>query len=225
MNADRLLLFLLVIFLATNVLSGSYDRNAHADNESAKSEVLQAGAVAPVKGQRPNAQPQQAAEHADHESAPMNTYQAWSLILTALIVYITAKYTHAAYLQLEKLNESIGANKDAADAAQRSARVAERALTELEVPCVSIAEVILHVLDEMVEPGSGPKVQRHPWIQYSFRNDGRSFAKLTSVFGTLQVCTEIPGNLSILASGWTTLSISSAPTPRRGRSIGGRSAL
>ncbi len=182
LNAERLLLFLLAIFLATNFFSGLYERNAYTDHQDAESEIHQTSTVTPVKRQGPTVPKQEAAERADQESAPMEKYEFWSLILTAFIVYITAKYTQAAYLQLEKLNESVGA-------ATRSARVAERALTELEVPCVSIAEIIPHVLDQSA---TTPKVQKHPWIQYTFRNDGRSFAKLTSVFGVLRPHSEIP---------------------------------
>jgi hypothetical protein len=182
LNADRLLLFLLIILLSTNIFSGSYDRNANANHQNAESKVHQTNALATVESQRAATQQMQTTEDADYRSTPMNTYQAWSLILTALIVYITAKYTQAAYLQLGKLTDSV-------NAARRSAKVAERSLTELEVPCVSIAEIIPHILDQVA---SSPTVQKHPWIQYSFRNDGRSFAKLTSVFGVLRPYSEIP---------------------------------
>jgi hypothetical protein len=179
LNAERLLLFLLAIFLATNFFSGPYKRNDHPDHQTAESEIHQTSTVAPVKRQGPAVQEQQAAERADQESAPMEKYEFWSLILTAFIVYITAKYTQAAYLQLEKLNESVGA-------ATRSASVAERALTELEVPYVSIGEIVPHVLLQR-EGQVGPSPNAVIWFEFGFRNSGRALAEVTSVHAELRI--------------------------------------
>jgi len=77
-------------------------------------------------------------------------------------------------------------NRVSARAALQSANVAERALTELEVPYVSIGEMVPHVLLQ-TEGKVGPSPNAVVWFEFGFRNSGRAAAEVTSVHAELRI--------------------------------------
>jgi hypothetical protein len=70
------------------------------------------------------------------------------------------------------------------------AGIAKRALTELEVPYVSIGEIVPHVLRTRGEEGVNP----FPliWFDFNIRNSGRSVAEVTSVHSELRILDKLP---------------------------------
>lgn len=82
----------------------------------------------------------------------------------------------------------LNATRKQAALARKSADVAEKAFTGLEVPYVSIGAIIPHVLRKNLEEGQvGPSPNAVVWFEFGFRNSGRALAEVTSVHGELRI--------------------------------------
>jgi hypothetical protein len=69
--------------------------------------------------------------------------------------------------------------------------ISKRALTQLEVPYVSIGKIIPHVLQSSGTP-AGPKPWAVIWFEFALKNHGRSVAEVTSVHSELRILEVLP---------------------------------
>jgi hypothetical protein len=120
-NVDKLLLLLLCTFLSSALTSSSPIRRVSSEDKNKPNfQAITAITIQSVQENNDSAR-------SDDESYEL-LYYFWSLVLTACIVYITAKYTSAAFLQLEQITENTTIAIKTAQAAMRSAEIADNAL-------------------------------------------------------------------------------------------------
>ncbi|MBV8454589.1 MAG: hypothetical protein JOZ29_20300 [Deltaproteobacteria bacterium] len=94
-------------------------------------------------------------------------------------------------VQARRLRQTVQANKETAEAAKVSADTAHRALTVLEVPYVTIGEIVPHVF--RVEDGKRVQRPNIPMaFEFSLKNHGRSVAQVITVHSEARILNTLP---------------------------------
>lgn len=107
------------------------------------------------------------------------------------ILAVTLFYTLISLGLLDATRRQAILAKAAAEAAKESADIARRALTVLEVPYVSIYDIVPHVL-RTHGTQEGPRPNAVIWFEYNLKNHGRSVAEVTAVHGELRIMDNLP---------------------------------
>jgi hypothetical protein len=122
-------------------------------------------------------------------------YRLTDILLTlfnGLLALFTLLLVIVGGLQARRLRQTVEATKETADAAKKSADTAQRALTVLEVPYVSIGEIVPHVFriedgKRMIHSPNFPMT-----FEFSLTNHGRTLAEVVAIHCEVRIYDVLP---------------------------------